>query len=60
MTIEQQVADRLTLTYITDVTQAQQQIISLQYQVNRNVSIIAVRDQYGVLGFDVKIRQRVK
>jgi len=58
VTIEQQVSDKLTLTYITDVTQSAQQIISAEYNVNRNISIVAVRDQYGVLGIDVKIRQR--
>ncbi len=60
VTIEQQVADKLTLTYITDVTQSAQQIISMEYNINRNVSIVAVRDQFGVLGIDIKIRQRKK
>ena len=40
--------------------QSAQQIISMQYNINRNVSIVAVRDQFGVLGIDVKIRQRKK
>ena len=40
------------------MTQSAQQIISMEYNVNRNVSVVAIRDQYGVLGIDVKIRQR--
>jgi translocation and assembly module TamB len=60
ITIEQQVSDKITLTYITDVTQSTQQVIQLEYNVNRSVSVTAVRDQYGVVGFDVRIRQRKK
>jgi len=60
VTIEQQVSNNITLTYITDVTQAQQQVIQMEYNVNRNVSVVAVRDQYGVVAVDVRIRQRKK
>jgi translocation and assembly module TamB len=58
VTIEQQVAGNLTLTYSTNVSQASQQIIQVEYNVSRNVSIVAVRDQNGVVSFDVRIRQR--
>jgi hypothetical protein len=37
---------------------ASQQIIQVEYNVTRNVSIVALRDQNGVVSFDVKIRQR--
>ncbi len=60
VTIEQQVANNLSITYITDVTRANQQIIQAEYNVNRSVSIIAVRDQNGVVAFDIRIRQRKK
>ena len=60
VTIEQQVSNNITLTYITDVTQAQQQVIQMEVNVNRNVSVVAVRDQYGVVAVDVRIRQRKK
>jgi translocation and assembly module TamB len=58
VTIEQQVSDKVTLTYITNPSQAAQQIIQAQFNINRNLSIVAVRDQYGVVGFDVKWKQR--
>src|SRR5207248_3269137 len=60
VTIEQQVANNLTLTYSTNVSQASQQIIQVEYNVSRNVSIVGVRDQNGVVSFDVRIRQRKK
>ena len=58
VTIEQQVKDNLTVTYTTNVAQASQQIIRAEYNVSRNVSIVAIRDQNGVVSFDVKIRRR--
>ena len=58
VTIEQQVKDNLTLTYTTNVAQTSQQIIRAEYYVSRNVSIVAIRDQNGVVSFDVKIRRR--
>jgi translocation and assembly module TamB len=58
LTLEQQVSDKVTLTYITNISQSAQQIIQVEVQVNKRVSIVAVRDQNGVVGFDLKIRQR--
>lgn len=58
VTIEQQVKNDLTISYTTDVAQTSQQIIRAEYNLTRNVSIVAIRDQYGVVSFDVKIRHR--
>lgn len=58
VTIEQQVANDLTITYITDLARSNQQIISVEYNVTRKVSVVAVRDQNGIVSFDVRIRQR--
>jgi translocation and assembly module TamB len=60
VTVEQQVARNLTLTYSTNVSVSNQQIIQLEYNVTRNVSIVALRDQNGVVSFDFKIRRRKK
>jgi len=58
VTIEQQVSKNITLTYITNLSQSQQQIIQMEYNINRNLSIVALRDQNGVVSFDVRIRRR--
>ena len=60
VTIEQQVKNNLTLTYTTNVAQASQQIIQVEYNITRNVSIVGVRDQNGVVSIDVRVRQRKK
>ena len=58
VTVEQQVSDKVTLTYITNLTQSAQQVIQVEVQVNKRVSIVAVRDEFGVFGLEVKLRQR--
>jgi translocation and assembly module TamB len=60
VTIEQQVSNKVTLTYISNLSQSTQQVIQFEYNVNRNVSILAVRDQNGIVGVEVRIRQRKK
>jgi len=60
VTIEQQVTNQLTVTYSTNVSQSSQQIIQMEYNVSRNLSIVALRDQNGIVSFDVRIRQRKK
>jgi translocation and assembly module TamB len=58
VTIEQQVKDNLTMSYTTNVSQTSQQVIRAEYNVSRSLSIVAIRDQNGVVLFDVKIRRR--
>jgi translocation and assembly module TamB len=60
VTIEQQVKDNLTLTYTTNVSQTSQQIIQVEYNITRNVSLFALRDYNGVISFEVRIRQLKK
>jgi translocation and assembly module TamB len=60
ITIEQQVTRDLVITYITNVTSTQQQVIQVEYNVSRSVSIVALRDQNGTFGLDVKFKKRFK
>jgi translocation and assembly module TamB len=60
VTIEQQFANNLSLTYSTNVSQSAEQIIQGEYYVNRNLSIVGTRDQNGVISFDVRLRRRRK
>jgi translocation and assembly module TamB len=58
ITVEQQIARNLVITYVSNVSSTQQQIIQVEYNVNRNVSVVALRDQNGTFGIDVKIKKR--
>ncbi len=60
VTIEQEFANNLSLTYSTNVSQSSQQIIQGEYYFNRNLSVVGTRDQNGVVSFDVRVRRRRK
>jgi translocation and assembly module TamB len=60
LTIEQQISDKLTLSYSTNVSQTSQQVIQGEYNVTRSISIVGIRDQNGVISFVVRVRQRKK
>ena len=60
ITIEQEFANNLSLSYSTNVAQSSEQIIQGEYYINRNVSVLGTRDQNGVVSFDVRVRRRKK
>ena len=59
ITVEQQVTRNLTVLYESNVNSTQQQVIQVEYIVNRNVSVVALLDQNGTFGIDVKIKKRL-
>jgi translocation and assembly module TamB len=50
----------VTLTYITNLNNAQEQIVQVEWIVNRRVSVLATRDQNGLFGVDFKIRKQIR
>ena len=60
VTIEQQFANNVSLTYSTNVSQSSQQIIQGEYYFTRNISAVGTRDQNGVVSFDVRVRRQKK
>jgi translocation and assembly module TamB len=60
VTVEQQVSNNVTFTYGTSLNQSTETVIQVEYNIDKNLSIVAVRDQNGVLSFDVSIRRRRK
>ena len=60
VTIEQQFANNVSLTYSTNVSQSSQQIIQGEYYFTRNISAVGTRDQNGVVSFDVQVRHSKK
>ena len=60
VTVEQQVAHNLTLTYVTDTSYSQYRIIQFEWNIDSNVSVLGVRDQNGVFGIEFRFRRRFK
>ena len=55
VTVQQRVTSKIFVTFSTDITSTQQQVVQLQYQVKPTVSISGTRDQNGGFGFETKI-----
>ncbi len=60
LTVEQQVSRDITLTYVTNLAQANQQIIRLEWNLSRTWSVVAVREENGVFGVDFFFKKRVR
>ncbi|HUJ29730.1 MAG TPA: translocation/assembly module TamB domain-containing protein [Candidatus Acidoferrum sp.] len=61
VTIQEQVARDLTITYSTNAaTTNQYQLIQVQYDVSRELSVEFLRDINGTYGFDIKWVKHVK
>lgn len=60
LTVEQQLSRDVTVTYITNLNRTQQQIVRVQWDLNRDFSVLAVRDDNGVFGVDFLYRKRFK
>ncbi len=58
LTVEQQVSNNVTLTYITNLTRSAQQVIQFEYNINSEYTVEAIRDENGVVSFDILIRKR--
>jgi translocation and assembly module TamB len=61
VTIQEQVARNLTITYSTNAaTTNQYQLIQVQYDINRGLSVEFLRDINGTYGFDIKWVKHLK
>jgi translocation and assembly module TamB len=60
VTLEQQVTQDVRFTYITNLSESQQQVIQVEWNINPRWSVIAVRDRNGLFGIDLKWRKRFK
>jgi translocation and assembly module TamB len=52
LTLEQQVTPDITFTYITNVANANPQVVSVEWSVSRKFSVLAQREENGLFGLD--------
>jgi len=60
ITVSQQVTKDLSVVYSQDLASNRQQVITIEYFISRNTSVVATRDELGNLGLDVRHRTRIK
>jgi translocation and assembly module TamB len=58
--VEQSISRDVTLTSVTNLRQAQQQVVQLEWNLSREWSLIAIRDENGVFGVDFLFKKRFK
>ena len=60
LTIEQQVTPDVTFTYVTNLTNANPQIVSVEWSVSKKWSVVAQREENGLIGLDFYLKRRFK
>jgi translocation and assembly module TamB len=58
LTLEQQVTQDLTFTYITNVTNSNPQVVRIEWAFSRDWSVVAIREENGVFGMDFFYKKR--
>ena len=60
VTLEQQITPDITFTYITDVANAQEQLIRIEWAFSKTWSAVALRDENGEFGIDFLYKKRFR
>jgi translocation and assembly module TamB len=58
LTLQQQVTQNLTFTYITDVTSTNPQVVSVEWAFAKQWSAVAQRQENGMVGMDIIFKKR--
>jgi len=60
LTLEQQVTPEITFTYITNVSNANPQVVSVEWAVSKQFSVLAQREENGLFGLDFFYKKQFK
>jgi hypothetical protein len=60
VTISERLAKDLVVTFSRNLTTSQEQIVIIEYDVTKNLSVVATRDEDGKYGLDFRFRTRLR
>ena len=60
LSVEQQISRDVTVTYVTNLSQTSEQIFRFEWSLNRQFSVVAIRDDNGEFGIDFQYKKRFK
>ena len=60
LTLEQQITPDVTFTYITNLTRSNPQVVRMEWSVNKQWSVVALREESGLFGLDLYYKKRFK
>lgn len=60
LSIEQSLSRDITLTFITNLSRSQQQVVRVEWDFSRQWSVVALKDENGAFAVDFLLRRRFK
>jgi translocation and assembly module TamB len=60
LTLQQQISRDISVTYVTNLAQTSEQIFRFEWALNRQYSIVALRDDNGEFGIDIQYKKQFK
>jgi hypothetical protein len=60
ITISERISKDLVVTFSRNLTTNQEQIVVIEYDVTKNLSVVATRDEDGKYGLDFRFRKRLR
>jgi translocation and assembly module TamB len=60
LTLEQQISRDISITYITNLSQTSEQVFRLEWSLDRQFSVVALRDDNGEFGVDLLYKKSFK
>jgi translocation and assembly module TamB len=60
LTLEQQISKDITFTYVSTFAQQQQQLVRVEWNLSRQWSVLAVRDENGLFGIEFQFKKQFK
>jgi translocation and assembly module TamB len=60
LSVEQQVSRNITVTYVTTLSFTQEQIFRVEWDLNKQWSAVATREENGVFGIDFVYKKRFR
>ena len=58
LTVGKRISRNLFILYATNLATERKDIVKIEFELSRGWSLVAIRDEDGRIGFDVKIHRR--
>jgi translocation and assembly module TamB len=58
LTVGRQLSRNLSILYSTNLTTQREEIVRMEWEISRDFSLVAIRNEWGRISFDVKVRKR--
>ena len=58
LTVGRQLSRNLSILYSTNLTTQREEIVRMEWEISRDFSLVAIRNEWGRISLDVKVRKR--